>query len=271
MRQSNKSPWRILYKLHRYTGLAVAALVIVLSASGILLNHTDDFNLDQRFVDSRWILDWYGIKASSKFLSFQTKRHQITQVDDQVYFDRAFLRHVSRKIVGAIETEKFIVLAFPRTLILMTLEGEIIEEIKIQELLPRDLNSTNKPFSIQAIGTNQKEYVYIIGNNRQYSSEDGLLSWKQSKLQSILWKKPASPPNNLKTALSSSYRSRILNYERVLLDLHSGRFFGNFGVYLMDIAGVLLVFLALSGCLIWIKHKTRQLLRRYRNKKRIRS
>ena len=271
MRRSNKSPWRILYRLHRYTGITVALLVILLSATGILLNHTDDFNLDRRFIKSGWILDWYGIKAPSEFLSFQTKQHRITQIDDQVYFDSVFLRHASRKIIGAIETEQFIVIAFSHILILLTPEGEIVEQIKIQEFLPHDLNSTARPYSVQTIGTDPKGSIYLLGNNRQYVSDDGLLSWKPTDLQSIPRSKPVSLPDDLKTKLSSSYRSRILNFERVLLDLHSGRFFGRSGVYLMDIASILLVFLALSGCLIWIQHKIRRLLRRYRNRKRIRS
>ena len=269
--RANKSPWRILYKLHRYTGITVAVLVIFLSTTGIFLNHTNDLNLDQQFVESDWILDWYGIKAATNIFSFQTKQHRITQIDDQVYFDRKFLRHSSRKIAGAIETERFIVIAFPHILILLTTEGEIIEKINIQEFLPRDLNSTTGSHSIHAIGADQKGYIYLLGNDLQFVSDDGLLSWKQSELSSIRWVKPVSLPGELKTDLSNHYRSRILNKERVLLDLHSGRFFGSFGVYLMDIAGILLTFLALSGSLIWIQHKIRQLLRRNRNRKGIRS
>ena len=211
------------------------------------------------------------LKPLRNFFHFKPKQHRITQIDDQVYFDSAFLRHASRKIIGAIETKQFTVIAFPHIMILLTPEGEIVEQIKIQEFLPHDLNSVARPYNIQAIGTDPKGSIYLLGNYRQYVSDDGLLSWKPTDLQSISRSKPVSLPDELKTELSSSYRSRILNFERVLLDLHSGRLFGKSGVYLMDITSILLVFLALSGCLIWIQHKIRKLLRRYRNRKRIRS
>jgi uncharacterized iron-regulated membrane protein len=41
----------------------------------------------------------------------------------------------------------------------------------------------------------------------------------------------------------------------VILDLHSGRLFGRIGVWLFDIAAILLILLALSGTLIWMKRK----------------
>jgi uncharacterized iron-regulated membrane protein len=43
--------------------------------------------------------------------------------------------------------------------------------------------------------------------------------------------------------------------ERVILDLHSGRFFGKLGPWLFDIAALLLILLSLSGAWIWLKRR----------------
>jgi len=55
--------------------------------------------------------------------------------------------------------------------------------------------------------------------------------------------------------LQRHFRGEVLPVERVLLDLHSGRFFGRFGPWIFDTIAVLLILLALSGTWIWLKRK----------------
>jgi len=59
-RQRKKKPLLIW---HRYLGLASALFVIILSITGILLNHTESLRLDERPVAQRWLLNIYGIAA----------------------------------------------------------------------------------------------------------------------------------------------------------------------------------------------------------------
>lgn len=47
--------------------------------------------------------------------------------------------------------------------------------------------------------------------------------------------------------------AEVVTWDRVLLDLHTGRFFGEAGIYVMDAAAILLLLLALSGIYNWIK------------------
>jgi len=43
-----------------------------------------------------------------------------------------------------------------------------------------------------------------------------------------------------------------ISLETVILDLHSGRFFGQFGVLIMDIVGLLICILSITGLFAWI-------------------
>ena len=45
----------------------------------------------------------------------------------------------------------------------------------------------------------------------------------------------------------------MLTFERVLLDLHSGRIFGRAGPLVMDAAAVLFIALALTGFWMWLR------------------
>ncbi|MGS0729088.1 PepSY-associated TM helix domain-containing protein, partial [Shewanella sp. 0m-11] len=46
-----------------------------------------------------------------------------------------------------------------------------------------------------------------------------------------------------------------LTWERVLLDMHSGRFFGSLGPWIMDLVALSLLIMAFTGCYIWLQQK----------------
>jgi len=53
-------------------------------------------------------------------------------------------------------------------------------------------------------------------------------------------------------SLLDQYRGSGLSWERLLLDLHSGRLFGSVGVFIIDLAGIALLLIALSGVWVWV-------------------
>ncbi len=73
------------------------------------------------------------------------------------------------------------------------------------------------------------------------------------------WKGERSQPGVLPTGLEQDllylYRGKGLSLERLLLDLHSGRLLGNAGVYIVDVAALLFIFLALSGSWMWWRRR----------------
>jgi hypothetical protein len=145
------------------------------------------------------------------------------------------------------------VAAFNNTLLLLTSEGETIELIPINK--------------IEKIGVNSLHQTIIESKQLTLYSDDNLISWQPYTKRDISWSKPMPLPTLITNKIKKTARSNILPLERVLLDLHSGRFFGNMGVIIVDITGVLLVLLVLSGCTIWLKHKLRSFRssrRRYR-------
>ena len=83
------------------------------------------------------------------------------------------------------------------------------------------------------------------------------MSWERrdGNKTDITWAIPASTDTHLKKMLQYHYRGEVLPVERVLLDLHSGRFFGPLGPWLIDASAVLLVFLSLTGSWMWLKRR----------------
>ena len=52
----------------------------------------------------------------------------------------------------------------------------------------------------------------------------------------------------------------------MLLDLHSGRIFGEYGVYLMDAAAVALLWLSGSGLWVWWQRRRKQKMKHHYQK-----
>lgn len=248
MKNARRSRWALLYKFHRYTGLIIAVVVIFVAITGILLNHTDDLKLDKQFVKSTAILDWYGIEGPNPAYAYSIAGQWVTQADRQIYLNTKPILKIKEPLVGAAMNDEFIVAAFPNALIMLSTEGEVIEQI-------------NKS-PIENIASGQNERIYIKSQDQVYFSDDGLLTWETSDQQNVNWATPASLPTSLKQNLRKDARHRVLPYERVMLDIHSGRFFGRFGVYVIDFTGLLLILLTISGCWIWIRHKIIQLRHR---------
>ena len=241
MKNSRRSPWALLYKFHRYSGLLVAIVILILAITGIILNHTDDLELDKQFIKSTAILDWYGIEETDIEYAYAIAGHFITQIDDRIYFNTKPLFNVHDHLIGAAINESFITVAFSNALVLLSIEGEVIERID------------KSP--IENIASGKNERIYIKSGHQVYFSDDELLTWQTSNHKVSNWSRPASIPEKLKQQLKQASRSHILPYERVLLDIHSGRFFGRYGVYFIDFAGLLMILLTISGCWIWSRHK----------------
>jgi hypothetical protein len=251
MKNARKSPWRILYKFHRYAGLLTALILMLLAITGIALNHTHDLQLDKRYIDSAKILDWYGIELPKKITTFKTENHWLTQLYEQLYFDQQLLGKQASELIGAVETDAFVVIATREELMLVSLQGDVVEEI---------------PKKSRRLGKNQPGHIFIHSKDRVMLSDDDLLSWKTSEERGINWSRPTQIANPYQLQIEHHYRSNIIPYERLLLDVHSGRFFGSYGVLVVDIAGIICFFLAVSGCWMWARHKLKQLNSRKINK-----
>jgi hypothetical protein len=236
---------------HRRIGLFAALFVIVLLVTGILLNHTEDLKLDSRYVGSSALLDWYGIQAPAKPVSYAAGGHWITQLGERVYFDGHELLNDTGTLIGALTLDDRIIVAIEGRLLLFTAKGERLESLG---------GADGVPGGMRAIGTKADRLVVRASHGDYLTDKDGL-RWEESEkegdvhtpVEGVVWAEQAAAPAALQQLLAESYRGRGLSAERVLLDLHSGRILGWGGVWLVDAVAVLLMVLALSGVWMWLR------------------
>jgi len=230
---------------HRRIGLFALILVVILAITGIMLNHTEKFKLDETYVNSSWLLDWYGIEPEDEPVSFlvknDTQEHVISAWHNQLFFDDSPITSLEQSIHGAIGGEQFIVVALDSEIILLSYEGEFIERV-----------STSISFSnIQRLGKKYKRPVIETSEPLYYMADEHILDWDVIINEDIKWTEPYTLSEEKLEKLLIAYRGNGLKLERVILDLHSGRIFGSYGVYLMDAAAIALLWLSLSGLWVW--------------------
>ncbi len=247
-RRKHRIKLRSLYVWHRYLGLTAALFVLILAGTGLLLNHTERFAWDSRFADQHWLLDWYGIEAPAQTLSFQVGDQQITQLGERLYLDRMALAGEYHEMIGAIALPDLIAVAADASLILFTKEGELVERLGGAEGVPAGM---------RALGLDHVGRLVIQGGHAIYHPDPSFLRWLhwEDDPGKIQWVEAANLSADHRRYLRQDYRAGILPMERVLLDLHSGRILGRYGTLVMDAAAIIMMVLAISGFLMWLKRR----------------
>lgn len=230
---------------HRRVGLLAIVLVIILAITGVMLNHTERFKLDETYINNSWLLGWYGIEPEEKPISFlvtnDDSRHVISAWQNQLFFDDTAITTLQQTMHGAMAAEQFFVVALDNEIILLSFEGEFIERV-----------STSISFSnIQRLGMKYKRPVIETSEPLYYMADEHILDWDVIINEGIEWTEQYTLTESEYEELLIAYRGSGLKLERVILDLHSGRIFGQYGIYIMDAAAIALIWLSLSGLWVW--------------------
>ena len=238
---------------HRRIGLAAIFLVIILAVTGIALNHTENLELDNRYVQSDLILDWYGLQPHGELTSFKIGTDSVSSWDNSFFFNNNIIAQTISPLRGAIKTSRLIVAAFDNEIILITLEGELIER------MPTSVSFKQ----IEKLGIKYDRPVIETVDANYYIADEHILDWDIVSNEGISWSNPAITDETQKGLLLESYRGKGITAERFILDLHSGRLFGDIGVYVMDTAAIALLWLSFSGLWVWNSRRRKQQRKRH--------
>ncbi len=253
MKKSIKSSTRRLprffRKWHRKLGVFAAFFIIYLSVTGVALNHTDGLSLAHQPIKSTWLLDHYGISAPQDIRFYQQGKIQITDKSVWLQGQLLFESDVDVISVGRLKLkhnqQSVFVIATGQNILLFNLEGELVDQLGAESGVPKRI----KAMSID------DEQVIVENTDGYYQTDSDFFDWQIVQ--------PTSMPKWLQPELASDvqiqqtelvYRAQFLTLERIILDSHSGRFFGDIGVFFMDFIAVLLMLISISGLYLWLRH-----------------
>lgn len=242
-----KRPASVTRRLHRSLGAGAAIFIIFLVLSGLAINHSNFLGLDKTPVSQGVLLDWYGLEKPDKVLSYRVSDQWLSFAGSQVFLDEKPVSTLSNG-VGAIPAGDILVVAGGEELLLLDSTGQLIER-QVWEAAQAD--------PIISIGSLPDGTVSLKTRHQAWLSDRDFIQWTKVDGTTIKpdWAHAEALPANLMQAITRSYRGHGLNLERVLLDLHSGRFFGGIGVLVYDLVALVLGFLAVSGLTLWFKSR----------------
>ncbi len=233
-RTSSLKPTNPVNRWHRTTGVTVAVVLIYLLATGTPLQFSDQLDLADAYVTSEGLLGWYGLEAPRGV----TVSGRFSYLDGMLFEDGAYLT-ATKRLVGTVQTEALSLAADTEAVWLVELAGERLIEATVIGNIQR-IGMTSNGAVLETART------YLVPD-ADYVNWIPLPELPIDVNWSIL--KPAIPSQE--TATRRLFSRRMLTWERVLQDLHSGRFFGVVGLVVIDLATILLLILAATGLIIW--------------------
>jgi len=246
---AKRSRARVLKQLraiHRWLGIVAAAFLLLLCLTGLALNHPARLGLDSRYLAQRWLLDWYGISGPDFGPSFAIDEGWITLAGSRLYLNGTGIANAGmRDLVGATRTGDQIAVASGDELVLLDIDGDVIERAPVRASLPG---------AIERIAANGDTILVLSGGQAfAYDVGQGRLSDEAPPAGEISWIEQRPLPAAVREAIESDYRGRGVSLDRFVADLHSGRLLGLSGVVVTDFAALALCVLALSGVLLFIR------------------
>lgn len=234
----------IIHKWHKKFGVFAAFFVIFLVSSGIALNHSQQLQLNNNYIQSQWLLDLYQINPGSKPVSFEAEGIRVSQLGERVYFENREIATDVQQLIGIVNINDIVTVAFDGQLMLVSKEGELIEHLTGVEGVPAGMNE---------IGSDEQGDIVIKAAHGFYHVNLDALEWKEYDHLEAKWSLASAIPEALSEDLLLQYRGSGLTLERVLLDLHSGRIVGSWGVYFVDLIALVLLVLSCTGVWMWSK------------------
>ena len=243
----NKS--KSLYIWHRYAGLCAALFVIFITISGMLLNHTDALSLKQQHIKSDFLLNQYNVQSPSVMVQFKHKQTTITQADSFLFIGQREPVSADGLLVGTGIMDDMLVLALTNSVLLVDSSNQVIETLSGLDGLPSNISN---------LGQNKNQQTVLLANHQQYQLNDDLSIVKTPRDYGIQWSKGRPLSIEQRAVITERYRANIISVETFILDVHSGRFFGAYGALFFDLIGILLLFLAITGIIIWLKQRQKK-------------
>jgi len=217
-------------KSHRHVGIALAVFLLLVSVTGMLLNHTETLRLDHRFVPPFIAKQYY---QNQTVAGFKLDEHYYYTLDKQLYADRVALTSCDT-IQGIGRLPNQLAVLCDAELILLTPDHELIERIGVAYGLPVNLSR-----------------IAVQNDQLLLASDAEIFSFNTANLDAVKvttvvrhWPERHTVPVDL--LLNDS-----VSWQQFILDLHSGMFIGIAGKWLADLVAIFLIGMAISGLVMW--------------------
>lgn len=228
---------------HVRIGLSAAIVLVMLATTGILINHSQSLSLSETRIPPLLARLSYGLEErETQSIEIGELRAKTDGAELWVSADRDILTSTcSGNLIGARRFAEEIWVACEQNLSIYLVEDGA-------PLLVEQLNSySGLPVPINRFGACDLAPC-LISQSQQFRYSQLQLSWQASGEDNLSTFWSADPETEKELIVPAE-----LNWNRWLLDLHSGRLFGNVGVFIVDLTGIALLILVTTGIIRWLR------------------
>jgi hypothetical protein len=223
--------------LHRRLGMVVVLFIILLAATGVLLNHTENMGLAERPVPGFIGSLIYDLDSVTGVEAWLVGDRWLYTMNHQLYLEDSPVDYCDGSLIGAVEIEQLLVALCSKELLIIDRNGDLVERISV---------GSGIPSGVTALAPADKGLVFRVGQELRLFNLDRLESspWSAGE-ESIEWNNSQPLPAYLLDQLQIS--APEFNLERLILDIHSGRILGSWRQLVMDLVAILILVLAVGG------------------------
>ncbi len=208
------------------------------------MNHTASLGLDSRFISSDVILHFYSVEDPD-IRAFTMGERWVSQIDHRIYLNDRVLMECEGHLLGAVAADEFSVVACSEKVVMFTSEFDVIEKIDSAFGLP-----------VPILKLADCEAVCIKTRDASLRLDLDVLVWHSVNDAHISWLRPASLPDTLRGQLNRLAKSHVISLEKLMLDLHAGRFMGVLGPLFLDLMALCFCAFSATGIYMWsVKRK----------------
>lgn len=235
-------------KTHRWVGFSIALIVLLLCVTGIALNHSSGLKLGGRAMPG-WAAQWFYQQSSPEQMNYKAGavNYSVSSIGELTSNGASIIS--CSFLSGVIEHAAMHIAVCADKLVLLTPDAELIEEYyfsqsglaDLQQLFvlsgdPGNLYLQDISGALHRLNLDSLQLSPIADTELVPDARSGIAK-TQSEAVSL--------------SRTSATSSAEFSLERLLLDLHSGRAVGGWGVWLVDLCALGLVWLIVSGYLSW--------------------
>ncbi|MFT7685603.1 MAG: hypothetical protein ACI9FB_000946 [Candidatus Azotimanducaceae bacterium] len=233
MHKKKSKIFHFLRRSHRSVGVFLSAFLIMLSVTGVLLNHTDDLKLAKNYVPSIIAARYYTNDQST--LGYYLRDHYYYLLEERLFIDKEEVTHCA-DLNGVVQHKNQQAILCGDDLLMLTLSNQLVERLD---------SSLGLPSGIEGIGVfEDRLFINTAMQNYEFDPESLEIKDSQTPIRNM----PVQVEVPRVLTLGSS-----ITWQQFFLDVHSGIFVGNFGKWFMDFVALCLCGMAVSGIAMWLK------------------
>lgn len=249
----------MLKKLHKIIGLSVCLIIIHLSITGIILMYPSTFKLQETYFKNRYISGLYDMYTVADVRALEAAEEDLGIIKSKAIVSDMVIETGINNILGALKANNLIFVLNNKKLILIQESDYGLEIIKDEKIPFTALSIGKDNDNILIKGTEDK--FYIVNENLSFSlAKNNEIEFNETPL--------VLPEEEIARYYLLQVQGPGVQALRLFADLHNGRFFGPFVMFIFALTSILVIFLSISGSYMTIKPSIKRYIYKARKKKR---